>query len=71
MEKTVTIAIDGMSCEHCVRAVKEAIGAQSGVKSVDVSLEDKNARVVYDDEHIGLSDLESAIVEEGYEVPQG
>ena len=71
MEKTATITIDGMSCEHCVRTVKEAIGAQNGVKSVDVSLEDKNARVVYDDEHTKLSDLESAIVEEGYEVPQG
>jgi len=71
MEKKATISIDGMSCEHCVRAVKEAVGAQSGVKSVDVSLEDKNARVVYDDEHTQLSDLESAIVEEGYEVPQG
>ena len=71
MEKKVTISIDGMSCEHCVRAVKEAVGAQSGVKSVEVSLEDKNAQVVYDDEHTQLSDLESAIVEEGYEVPQG
>jgi copper ion binding protein len=64
MEKTATITIEGMSCAHCVRAVKEALGARSGVKSVDVSLEDKNARVVYDDEHIKLSDLESAIVEE-------
>ena len=71
MEKTATITIEGMSCEHCVRAVKEAVGAQSGVKSVDVSLEDKNARVVYDDEHTRLSDLESTIVEEGYQVNQG
>ena len=71
MEKKATISIDGMSCEHCVRAVKEAISALNGVKSVDVSLEEKNARVVYDDEHIKLSDLESTIVEEGYEVPQG
>ena len=50
MEKKATISIEGMSCEHCVRAVKEAVGAQSGVKSVDVSLEEKNAQVVYDDE---------------------
>ena len=71
MEKTAVISIDGMSCDHCVRAVKEAIGAQSGVKSVDVSLEDKNAQVVYDDEHTQLSDLKAAIVEEGYQVPQG
>lgn len=71
MEKTVTITINGMSCEHCVRAVKGALGAQKGVKSVDVSLEDKHARVVYDDELSRLSDLESAVVEEGYEVQQG
>ena len=71
MEKKATISIEGMSCEHCVRAVKEAIGAQSGVKNVDVSLEEKNAQVVYDDDHTKLSDLESIIVEEGYQVNQG
>ena len=71
MEKKATISIDGMSCEHCVRAVKEALGSLNGVKSVDVSLEEKNAQVVYDDEHIKLSDMESTIVEEGYQVPQG
>lgn len=70
MEKTVTLSVEGMSCEHCVRAVKEALGARKGVKSVAVSLEDKNARIVYDDEHIRLSDLKSAIVEEGYQVNQ-
>ena len=41
------------------------------VKSVDVSLEGKNAQVVFDNEHTRLSDLESVIVEEGYEVNQG
>jgi copper ion binding protein len=71
MEKTATISIEGMSCEHCVRAVKDALSSQNGVKSVDVSLERKNALVVYDDEHTRLSDLESAIVEEGYEVKKG
>ncbi len=68
MEKTATISIEGMSCEHCVKAVKDALSSQNGVKSVEVSLEKKNARVVYDDEQAGLSDLESAIVEEGYEI---
>ena len=71
MEKAATISIEGMSCEHCVRAVKDALSSQNGVKSVDVSLEGKNAQVVYDDEHTGLSALESVIVEEGYEVSQG
>ncbi len=68
MEKTITMAVEGMSCGHCVRAVKGALETQNGVKAVEVSLEDKSARVVYDDEIIGLDALKSAIVEEGYQV---
>jgi copper chaperone len=68
MEKTISIGVEGMSCEHCVRAVTSALKAQKGVKTVEVSLEGRNARVVYDDEHIRLDDLKAAILEEGYQV---
>ena len=68
MEKTVTIPVEGMSCEHCVRAVKGALEAQKGVKAVEVSLEGKSARVVYEDALVGLEDLKAAILEEGYQV---
>jgi copper chaperone CopZ len=69
MEKTVTIGIEGMSCEHCVRAVKNALEAQKGVKAAEVSLEGKSAQVIYEDSLLGLDDLKAAILEEGYEVP--
>ena len=68
MEKTVTISVEGMSCEHCVRAVKGALEAQKGVKEAEVSLEGKSAQVVYEEGLIGLEDLKAAILEEGYEV---
>jgi len=68
MEKTVTISVEGMSCEHCVRAVKGALEAQKGVKEAEVSLEGKSARVVYEDGLVGPEDLKAAILEEGYEV---
>ena len=68
MEKTVTISVEGMSCEHCVRAVKGALEAQKGVKEAEVSLEGKSARIVYEDGLVGPEDLKSAILEEGYEV---
>lgn len=71
MEKTVTIGVEGMSCEHCVRAVTDALKVQKGVKTVEVSLEGKSARVVYEDEFVGLDDLKAAILEEGYEVTSG
>jgi len=68
MEKTITIAVEGMSCEHCVRAVKSAVEAQKGVKAVEVSLEGKSARVVYEEGLIGPDELKAAILEEGYRV---
>ena len=71
MEKTATLSIDGMSCEHCVRAVHSALSSLNGVKSVEISLVGKSAKVVYDEELTGLSELESAIIEEGYQVKGG
>jgi len=70
MEKTVAIPVYGMSCEHCVKAATNALNACKGVKEVQVSLEDKSAQVVYDDDIISLSEMESAIVEEGYRVKE-
>ena len=40
-----TITIEGMHCQHCVKAVTEALQAVEGVSSVVVSLEAKNAVV--------------------------
>ena len=68
MEKTVSIPVEGMSCEHCVRAVKGALETQKGVKAAEVSLEGKSARVVYDDGLIGPNELKATILEEGYQV---
>jgi copper ion binding protein len=35
---TATYTVDGMSCEHCVRAVTEELGRLPGVQHVDVDL---------------------------------
>jgi copper chaperone CopZ len=68
MEKTVVISVSGMSCGHCVKAVTDALSAHKSVKDVKVSLNDKNARIVYDDELGSLDDLKSLIIEEGFSV---
>lgn len=39
------ILIEGMSCEHCVGHVKNALEGLDGVTSVEVSLENKCAIV--------------------------
>lgn len=38
MSVTSTYTVTGMTCEHCVRAVREEIGKVEGVTSVGVDL---------------------------------
>ena len=61
-----TLHITGMSCEHCVKHVKEALEAVAGVKSAEVSLAEKSAAVEHGDE-AEISALRAAVEEAGYE----
>ena len=63
--KTI-LKIEGMSCENCVKHVKEALEAVAGVKSVEVSLNDKTAAIEHGDDLSPLV-LKAAVIEEGYE----
>jgi len=59
------ISIEGMSCEHCVGHVKEALEGLDKVTSVEVSLENKCAIVETTNSD---EELKEAIEEEGYDV---
>jgi copper ion binding protein len=62
-----TLKIDGMSCEHCVKHVKDALEEISGVKSARVSLKDGGADVEHD-AAVTLAAMKEAVTEAGYEV---
>ncbi|MDR0732376.1 MAG: copper ion binding protein [Treponema sp.] len=62
-----TLKIEGMSCEHCVQHVKEALEGIGGVKSAKVSLK-KNSADVKHDENVSLAAMEKAVDEAGYKV---
>jgi copper chaperone len=57
-----------MSCEHCVHAVKTAVGALPGVKTVEVSLKEKTVDVEYDGAKSSLDKIRAEIEYQGYEV---
>ena len=59
------ILIEGMSCEHCVGHVKNALEGLEGVTSVEVSLENNYAIVESTNSN---EELKEAIEEEGYDV---
>ncbi len=64
MEKK--IIIEGMSCNHCVSHVKEALSSIEGVLSVVVNLEGKYALVNVN--NVTDEALRDAIEDEGYDV---
>ena len=65
MEKV--IKIEGMMCNHCVAHVKEALLSIKGVESVEVSLENKEAKIVSSKE-IKDKKIAKAISKAGYQV---
>ncbi|TBH20511.1 CopZ family metallochaperone [Thermus thermamylovorans] len=59
----VKLRVEGMTCNHCVMAVKKALQRVPGVEKAEVSLERAEALVE------GQADLEAllrAVEEEGY-----
>jgi copper chaperone len=62
-----TIKVEGMSCGHCQMRVKKAVEAVEGVKSADVSLQNKEVVLEYDEGKTNLEKAKAAIKEAGYE----
>jgi len=60
-----TYVVEGMTCDHCVHAVRTEIGAIAGVDRVDVDLATKLVRVHGD--HVDDAAVQAAVDEAGYE----
>ena len=65
MAETIELKVDGMTCDHCVRAVTEAISGVDGVTNTSVDLDAGAATLT--GEGVDLAAVVAAIVEEGYE----
>ncbi|MGB7629985.1 MAG: cation transporter [Candidatus Deferrimicrobium sp.] len=67
MEKDrVTLEIAGMTCGHCVAAVKKALAAVPGVGEVEVTLFPPRAVVACDPSRTTVEMMTKATAEEGY-----
>ncbi len=67
MEKKI-INVEGMSCEHCVKAITKAVTALNGVASVDVSLKEKTVTVEYNSAKVSLDKIKEEIENQGYDI---
>jgi len=65
-EDQTTLSIDGMHCEHCVEAVREALESVQGV-SVD-RVEVGHAEVTYESASVSQEQLATVLDDVGYEL---
>lgn len=64
-EATITLSVEGMTCQGCVKGVERAITGVDGVTSVEVSLEKKQAQVK--GKNFDVTKIIAAIEEKGFQ----
>lgn len=70
MSTTTIYAVTGMTCEHCVKAVREEIENLDGVIAVDIDLAagGESRVAVTTDTPLPLDQVRSAVEEAGYQL---
>jgi len=67
MEKLI-LNVQGMSCEHCVRAITQAVGVLPGVSSVSVDLGAGTVTAERDPALATTETITHAIEDQGYTI---
>lgn len=65
-ERTVTLAVDNMTCPSCPYIVRKTLAAVAGVTAVEVSLDAGTATVTFDDAETDIDALTAATAGNGY-----
>ncbi|GAA0134811.1 copper chaperone CopZ [Paenibacillus sp. YSY-4.3] len=64
--QTVTLNVEGMSCNHCVNSVEGAVSKLGASAKVDLPA--KSVTVSYDENKVGVEAIKEAIEDQGYDV---
>jgi len=65
-ERSVTLAVERMTCATCPFVVHKALQQVNGVQSARVDYKSKTATVVFDPATASVSDLTAAMTRAGY-----
>ena len=60
----ITLEIEGMSCGHCIHAVREALAELSGVEVESVSI--GSASIAFDESRSSMATILDAVADAGY-----
>ena len=64
----ITLNVPDISCEHCERAITNALTPVEGVRSVSVDIPGKQVRVDYDEAQVNVETMKGILQEEDYPV---
>ncbi len=63
-----SLKVEGMTCQHCVQTITDALRKIAGINKVAVYLDKKEVQVDYNDEKTNLQEISDKIVEVGFEL---
>lgn len=63
----MTLEVNGMTCDHCEKAVKGALEELEGVHGVEVDVDSGKVNVVYDESYVSKTMMKKSIEAQGYE----
>lgn len=66
--KQITLQIQGMTCQGCVKAVQQAMDELCGVKNAFVNLDTKQAIIDYDENALDKLQIVQTIEDIGFDV---
>ncbi|OPJ89390.1 hypothetical protein AV530_003627 [Patagioenas fasciata monilis] len=67
LTQVVVVNIEGMTCNSCVQSIEGVLSQKAGVKSVRVSLANRNGTIEYDPLQTSPEDLRSSIEDMGFD----
>ncbi len=62
------LRVEGMTCQHCVQTVSDAVGKVAGVQKVAVNLKQKEVTVDFDELQTKTDEISAQIIAAGFEV---
>ncbi len=63
-----SLTVEGMTCQHCVQTITDALEKIAGTNKVAVDLDKKEVQVDYNEDETNLQEISDKIVEAGFEL---
>ena len=63
-----SLKVEGMTCQHCVQTITDALKNIAGLNTVNVDLDKKSVAVEYNEDETSLKEISDKIIEVGFEL---